>query len=200
MKCGKWRSATGSGRLASRTLIRLIACGSGTENGAAAIFQAINPARMFIHEMYGPLLQQIRAKDHGAVREIGPTGWTKVDRGIDEAGNRLAAAGNEEQYQLLCRETLISLAQTVFDPELHPPLDETPVSTTDAKRMLDAYIAHTLGGDSHEKSRRDARAAFELTNELQHKRTATFREAALCAEATTSVINLIAIISGRRDP
>jgi hypothetical protein len=35
---------------------------------------------------------------------------------------------------------------------------------------------------------------------LQHKRTASFRDAALCSEATTSVVNLIAIIAGRRDP
>jgi hypothetical protein len=35
---------------------------------------------------------------------------------------------------------------------------------------------------------------------LQHKRTATFRHAALCAEATVAVINLVAIVSGQRDP
>ena len=29
---------------------------------------------------------------------------------------------------------------------------------------------------------------------------ATFRDAALCAEATASIVNLIAILSGRRDP
>jgi hypothetical protein len=35
---------------------------------------------------------------------------------------------------------------------------------------------------------------------LQHKRTADFRHAALCAEATAAVINLVAIVSGQRDP
>lgn len=143
---------------------------------------------------------RIRSWSHRAVE---PTRWTKVDRGIDEARNRLAAAQNEEQYQavgLLCREILISLGQTVYDPELHPTLDGVAISATDAKRMLDAYIAYTLNGSSHETSRRHARAAVDLANEVQHRRTATFREAALCAEATTSVVNLIAIISGRRDP
>jgi hypothetical protein len=39
-----------------------------------------------------------------------------------------------------------------------------------------------------------------LAVNLQHRRTATFRDAALCAEATRSVINVIALISGQRDP
>jgi hypothetical protein len=161
--------------------------------------------RMFLYELYAPLLEQVRqhAANRGVAREVEPTGWTRVDRGIEEARNRLAAAQNEEQYQAvghLCREILISLAQTVFDPELHPTPDGVAASETDAKRMLEAYIGYTLGGGSAGTSRRHARAAVDLANEVQHRRTATFREAALCAEATTSVINLIAIISGRRDP
>src|SRR6266480_4091624 len=58
-----------------------------------------------------------------------------------------------------------------------PLWDGVKASDTDAKRMLEAYIGYTLNGSSYEKSRRHARAAFELANELQHKRTATFREA-----------------------
>ena len=45
----------------------------------------------------------------------------------------------------------------------------------------------------------NARAALSLANDLQHHRTADYREAALCAEATISVVNIAAIISGRRD-
>jgi len=57
-----------------------------------------------------------------------------------------------------------------------------------------------LAGPNNEASRNHARAAFDLANELQHKRTANFRLAALCAEATLAVMNLIAIVSGQRDP
>jgi hypothetical protein len=126
-----------------------------------------------------------------------------VDRGLHEARQRLAVATTEEQFQavgLICRETLISLAQTVFDAERHPTLDGVSASDTDVKRMLEAYIARTLSGSANDASRRHARAALDLAKQLQHKRTATFRDAALCAEATTSVVNLIAIIDGQRDP
>jgi hypothetical protein len=161
--------------------------------------------RQFISELYAPLLNQIRAEEtgRGRMREVEPTGWVKLDRDLHEARQSLAAATSEAQFQtvgLLCRETLISLAQTVFNAELHPTLDGVTASETDAKRMLEAYIAGTLSGSANEASRRHAKAALDLANQLQHKRTATFRDAALCGEATTSVVNLIAIISGRRDP
>jgi hypothetical protein len=65
--------------------------------------------------------------------------------------------------------------------------------------MLDGYIAQELAGAPHEGVRRHAKAALALANDLQHHRTADYRQAALCAEATTSVVNLIAIVCGRRD-
>ena len=61
------------------------------------------------------------------------------------------------------------------------------------------YIAVELAGGPNESVRRHAKAALTLATDLQHHRTADYRQAALCAEATTSVVNLIAIISGRRD-
>ncbi len=95
---------------------------------------------------------------------------------------------------------MISLAQTVYRPERHQTADGTSPSEKDAKRMLDAYLSIEMSGQSNEIARRHAKAALDLANELQHRRTASFREAALCAEATTSVINIIAIFSGQRDP
>ena len=115
----------------------------------------------------------------------------------------LETAHTTQHYQsvgLFCRELLITLAQTVFEAERHPTTDGQRASATDAKRMLEGYIVVEAPGASNEGLRKHARASFDLANDLQHRRTATFREAAFCAEATTSVVNLIAIVSGRRDP
>ena len=132
-----------------------------------------------------------------------PTGWPRVDRTIGEARTRLKSASTEEQFQavgLLCRETFISLAQTVFDSDRHPPLDNVNPSETDAKRMLDSYLATEMAGRSKAIARKHAKASLDLANQLQHRRTAAFREAAQCLEATASVVNIIAILSGVRDP
>jgi hypothetical protein len=160
--------------------------------------------RQFMSELYDPLLEQFQqdgSSTPGMFDE--PTGWAKVDRTVTEIRQRLETASTEEQFQAvgtLCREVLISLAQAVFESARHPTVDGVKASATDFKRMIEAYIAVELAGSSNEASRRHARAAFDLANELQHKRTATFRHAALCAEATVAVINLVAIVSGRRDP
>jgi len=160
--------------------------------------------RRFLGALFNPLFEQIRARRLGHnVTHIVPTGWFKVDRQVDEIRRRLAESTTEEQFQavgLLCREVLISLGQTVHDPTRHPILDGVDVSDTDAKRKLDAFIAAELASASNESVRRHAKAAYTLATDLQHRRTATFREAALCVEATCSTVNVIAIISGKRDP
>ncbi|MEX2029359.1 MAG: hypothetical protein WD906_00080 [Anaerolineales bacterium] len=130
-----------------------------------------------------------------------PTGWEKVDRQIQELRLRLHEATTEEQFQeigFLSREVMISTAEAVYRPERHPSLDGVTPSPTDAKRMLEAFFAIDLQGAANEEARAHARAALGLANALQHKRTADYRMGALCAEATAAVVNLAAIVSGRR--
>lgn len=128
------------------------------------------------------------------------TDWERIERSVNEIRLRQNEAKTEEQFQvvgLLSRETIITLAQAVFNKEKHPILDGKEVSKTDAKRMLEAYIAIELSGSSNEILRKYARAKLDLANELTHKRTAIKKEASLCATATISLINLIGTIEGR---
>ena len=159
--------------------------------------------RAHLLELYQPLADQIRQR-RDTPTEIfeEPTGWPRVDRGIYELRRQLEQSQNEEQFQavgLYGREILISVAQTVYDPQRHPTLDGVTPSDTDAKRMLEAYIAAELAGNANEAARRYAKAALSLAVDLQHHRTANYRQAALCSEATSAVVNLLAVISGVRD-
>lgn len=130
-----------------------------------------------------------------------PTGWTRVDRQIQQARAGLIGALNEEDFQavgLLCREALISVAEHCYDPALHSPRDGVLPSATDAKRLLEGIFDHKLAGRANEEARAHSRAAVKLSYALQHKRTADFTMAALCLEATVTVVNLLAILFGRR--
>jgi len=160
--------------------------------------------RVYINEMFGPLIETIRGMKTASTNPVfeDPTGWNRVDRSMGEIKLRLAQASTEEQYQgigLLARETLISAAQAVFVSDFHPTIDGVAPSKTDAKRMIEAYIAKELPGNPNENLRRHAKASLDLANDLTHRRTADFRHAALCAEATNAVVNILSIISGRRD-
>jgi hypothetical protein len=66
--------------------------------------------------------------------------------------------------------------------------------------MLENYIASELAGSPNEEIRKFAKNAYQLSVILQHRRNANFKQAALCVEATRSLINIVAIISGHRDP
>lgn len=130
-----------------------------------------------------------------------PTGSQKVDRQLQEVRLRLDTAGTEEQYQavgLLCREVLITVAQEVYDPRWHASPDDVAPSDTDAARMLEAFFGVELKGSPNDEARAHARAALRLALALQHKRSADYRMAALCAEATSSVVNILAVLGGRR--
>ncbi len=125
------------------------------------------------------------------------TDWTRVDRTVDEVRLRLATAETEEQCQaigLLCREILISAGQAVSAVDPSSPDGERP-SETDAKALLEAFLSQRLQGSSTKVTRKYARAAWDLAVELQHKRTATAREAALCAEATAAAVNVVSILA-----
>ncbi len=130
-----------------------------------------------------------------------PTGWQKVDRQLQEVRSRLDTADSEEGFQavgLLCREVLISVAVEIYDSARHPSLDGIAPSASDSGRMLEAVFAVELKGGANDEVRAHAKAALRLALALQHRRTADFRMAALCAEATCSVVNLAAVLAGRR--
>ena len=162
--------------------------------------------REYVPTLYRGLLEDLAGAPPLAPSEPSrePTGWEKVDRQVDKIISSLEKATDEtheEEYQavgLFCRECLISLAQAVFDPSKHTPTDGTQPSKTDAYRMLEAYFSTEFPGSENEALRRHAKASLNLANHLQHKRTAKHKDAALCSEATRTVVNIVAITSERR--
>lgn len=126
-----------------------------------------------------------------------PTGWERVDRSIDEMKIRLEVANAEEQFQaigMLGRETIITVAQQVFDRTLHKTDDGVEPSETDAKRMLDAFLGYELSGASNERTRKFAKSAVDMANHLTHDRMAMKRDASMCLASVTSVASLMKII------
>ena len=184
------------------TVTRRLRAGSRLSEGDLALSR-----RLFKHgdtEMSCTGLTRTRPKMNPMTFSSRSTSWPRVDRTLDEIRIRLRVASNEEQFQavgVLCREALISLAGAVFDPDRYPPLstDDVAASNTDARRMLDRYIEAEARGKSDATIRRYVKVALQFANEVQHQRTATYRNTALCAEATAGLVNIIAILDGRRD-
>lgn len=154
--------------------------------------------RQYVREMFNPVIAALSRRSTVAMPGREPTGFERVDRAMRKARSQFEVASAEEDYQaigLLCREVIISLAQAVFDPDLHETLDGVTASATDANRMLEAYIGHVFPGGSNKEVRAHARASLALTLNLQHRRTATKQLAALCVEATASTTAVISIIA-----
>lgn len=130
-----------------------------------------------------------------------PTGWQKVDRQMQKVRSSLDTANSEEDFQgvgLLCREVLITVAGEVFDPSKHQLTDEKEISKTDAVRLIDAFVVHELQDKDNEDIRPAVKSFWKLSVALQHRRSADFRHAALTAETTAAMVNILAVLSGRR--
>lgn len=160
------------------------------------------PRREYLQKLFAePIAAAVgRVHNPSPVAEREATGWELVDRQLAKARLQFDRASAEEDWQgvgLTCREALISLGQSVYVKGLHESADGVKPSSTDAKRMLEAYIRHELPGDGYKEVRAHARASVDLAVHLQHRRTATRRLAALCLEATSSAASVVAIIAGR---
>jgi hypothetical protein len=125
--------------------------------------------------------------------------WTRTRRSLQKGVSALASASTEEECQaigLLCRESVVTLAQAVTPPTGSQTDDGVDPSPSDAKRLLDAFIAGAAAGSSRDEERAFARACVTLASKLVHQRTATAREAALCLFATEATVRIVALMAG----
>ena len=157
--------------------------------------------RVFVRNMYQETIDTIQKSVSTMLSDsYEPTGWERVDRTIYEMKRRFSVANTEEQFQaigMLGRETLITIAQQVFNKDLHKTDDGIVPSDTDSKRMLDAFLNYSLTGPSNERQRKFAKASVDLANQLTHDRMADRADAELCLISVTAVANTIRIISNR---
>jgi hypothetical protein len=153
--------------------------------------------RNYVNELFNPIIKTLVTKREISRDEIPLTGWERVDRVLSKARGLLDLGKNEEDFQqigLYCREVFITLGQILYKPEQHKLIDDVNPSQTDSKRLLEIYVENDLQGKSKSALRKYLRSAIDLSNDLQHKRTANMTDANICLEATYSVTNTIKII------
>lgn len=129
--------------------------------------------------------------------------WDRTERTLRQLVAASRSAQTEEQCQAvgaLSVDALISLAQAVYRSEAHWRGPEPRPSSSDSKRMLEAYIETALSGPANEEFRAFARAAIKLAEALKHKRTASARDAAVVAIVIDCVVRVIAAIENHALP
>jgi RNAse (barnase) inhibitor barstar len=165
-------------------------------------FPTYQERRDYINNMYKTLINILSEAEETRIVDINVnlSNWDKISRSIIEIKKREQQAQNEEQFQavgMLCRELIITLAQTVYDSQKHISIDGVEISKTDAKRMLDAYITVVLAGGESEELRAYAKTTNKLANVLTHKRTATKKEMMLCTSATLALVNFLGVLEDK---
>lgn len=160
-------------------------------------FPTYQERRNYIKDLYAELIEILDESSEVSNIAVEVEWRKKVQRTVNEIRKRLNEAENEEQFQaiwVLCRDVLISLAQEVYDSNLHVTSDWVIPSKKDAFRMLEAYVWASLWGRKNERMRAYVKSALNLANELTHKRSWTKKDITLCSLAVIHVIKTIQIL------
>ena len=168
-----------------------------------ADFPKYQERREYIRDLFAQILSEIEAHKESNVEVLVQLDdWTRIKRTIDKIKSDCQSAQNEEDFQsvgLLCRDVLISLAQAVYDANVHGETDEqgTRIGNSDAVRMIGTYFSVVLKGKQTKELRDYAKATNAIANQLTHKRTATRTDMLLTMSSTIALINFIGILEGK---
>jgi hypothetical protein len=167
-------------------------------------FSTYQERRAFINDLFSPTLSYFEENANNNIIEIFVEldGWEKIKRTVAKIKLDSNIAQNEEDFQsvgLLCREVIITLGQTVYNPNIHGRTDDNgiEISKTDAVRMIGNYINVQLAGASNEELRAYAKNTNKLANRLTHERNATKKEMLLAVSSTIALINFVGIIEDK---
>lgn len=161
--------------------------------------------RVFVHNLLAPTFEAFNSENITpslATPIVELDDWERISRTVIKIKQDSKIAVNEEDFQqigLLCREVIISLAQNVYNPEIHGTEDEMgkEIGKTDAVRMIGNYIKVRLAGSSNEELKAYAKATNKLANLLTHKRDAKKQDMLLSVSATMALINFIGILEDK---
>lgn len=140
----------------------------------------------------GPLAWAHASSDHSSA-------WSTVERLRSKLAATLATGVTSDDFQqvgLLARDLTIGVARAVYDAAKHPPTD-IPPGPADAKRMLADYLDSRLKGDRKEFSSL-VKTVADFAVHLQHKTTATYTEAAICATAANALVEIVTLLERER--
>ncbi len=169
-----------------------------------ADFPTWKARRDYINELFSPTLSYFDIEQLPQKMEtfVELSDWERIERTLTKIKRDSHSAQNEEEFQiigLLCRDVIISLAQSVYNPIIHGETDDSGkhIGPSDAVRMLNNYITVTLAGKDNKELRDYIKTANALANQLTHKRSATRKDMLLTMTSTIALINLIGIIEDK---
>lgn len=124
----------------------------------------------------------------------------KVSRHIQEMRFILRTAVAEGDYHnivLISLDTFDALAEAAFDAGEDMTINGKPLSEMDAATRIKALLEQELKGDTNKETLAYARAALKLALSLQKTSNFDHRTAAVCVEATASLVNLISVLTSK---
>jgi hypothetical protein len=130
--------------------------------------------------------------DLGGTDELS-TDWTQIEGRLTSMRQELAQAVSLDDLQDVgrrCREIVIDAARHVFDAGMVPGGAEAP-GTSDAKAMIELFIAACAGGSSRAALRAVVRSSHTLMQTVTHAASVTRADAIACGSAMVLIVRTL---------
>ncbi len=159
--------------------------------------------REYLQALFGPIEEaitnlQMRALEDSLLDPVSPlrrTGWSTVDREIQDLRRRFEAARSPQDYAAVgtaCIRVLEAVGDAAFDPARHLLPGETSSPPRDrTKDRLGRVVQVELAGADGEQIRGLVNASIVVAHQVKHRATPTRRDAGMAADATIVVANLL---------
>ena len=158
--------------------------------------------RDYLDATLGPVEDQLfdletRSWEESLAQAVSPhsdTGWTDVDREIQQLRRKFEVARTDQDHSAVgvaCVRILEFLGEAAFDAQRHLPATE-PVPARDATKLrFDLIIAAELQGSESAEVRKLARSTVELAQKIKHRPTPSRRDAGIAADSTIILVNIV---------
>ena len=159
--------------------------------------------REYLQHLFGPIEEaitslQMRVFEDPLLDPVSPlrrTGWSTVDREIQDLRRRFEAARSPQDYASVgtaCIRVLEAVGDAGFDPVRHLAPGETAVPPRDRTKVrLGRIVQVELAGTDAEEIRGLVNASIVVAHHVKHRTTPNRREAGMAADAAILVANLL---------
>lgn len=159
--------------------------------------------REYLQDLFDPIEEaittlQMRVFEDALLDPVSPlrrTGWSTVDREIQDLRRRFEAARSPQDYASVgtaCIRVLEAVGDAGFDPAKHLSPGETAAPPRDrTKDRLGRIVQVELAGIDAVEIRGLVNASIVVAHHVKHRATPNRREAGMAADAAILVANLL---------
>lgn len=165
-----------------------------------ATFPDYKSRRIYVSNLYDPLLKIIDNAGNQTVNILQYTGWSKINQTVYDIKKHFRTAVSVDEFNgigAMCRHLYCDLAGEIYDTKFHVDNKSSVPSKGQYKTMFYEYFNYKLPGQDNKDFRKCSKTTTDLADTLVHKmENLNKQQVEITIVSVISLINVIAVLEG----